>query len=60
LGAALAAYHLYLGKPRAHTVLDGMSGSLLGPEFGEEEIEDLLRAAGARNHVLDEQAMQSA
>jgi carbamoyltransferase len=58
LGAALAAYHLYLDKPRTqHNGLDGMSGSLLGPEFAQEEIEGRLRAAGARYHVLDEQAV---
>jgi carbamoyltransferase len=55
LGAALAAYHLYLDKPRLpHNSLDGMSGSLLGPEFTQAEIEGRLRAAGARYEVLDE------
>ncbi|MFL4984559.1 MAG: carbamoyltransferase [Xanthobacteraceae bacterium] len=55
LGAALAAYHLYLDKPRlSHNSLDGMSGSLLGPEFAQEEIEGRLRAAGARYEVLAE------
>jgi carbamoyltransferase len=58
LGAALAAYHLYFDQPRAqHNTLDGMSGSLLGPEFGQEEIEGRLRAAGARYEVLGEEAM---
>jgi carbamoyltransferase len=58
LGAALAAFHLYLDKPRAqHNGLDGMMGSLLGPEFAQEEIEGRLRAGGARYHVLDEQAI---
>jgi len=54
LGAALAAYHLYLDKPRRqHKGIDGMAGSLLGPEYGQEEIEGRLRAAGARYDVLD-------
>ncbi|MFL5031094.1 MAG: carbamoyltransferase [Xanthobacteraceae bacterium] len=58
LGAALAAYHLYLDKPRlSHNSLDGMSGSLLGPEFAQEEIEGRLRAAGARYEVLAEDAI---
>ena len=55
VGAALAAYHHHLGKPRnGHNSLngsngvDGMSGSLLGPAFDQEEIEDRLHAAGAR------------
>jgi carbamoyltransferase len=58
LGAALAAYHLYLQNPRArHNGIDGMAGSLLGPEFSQDEIESRLRAAGARYHVLDEKAI---
>jgi carbamoyltransferase len=55
LGAALAAYHLYLDQPRVrHNGLDGMAGSLLGPEFSQDEIEGRLHAAGARYHVVDE------
>jgi carbamoyltransferase len=58
LGAALAAYHLYLDKPRLpHNSLDGMSGSLLGPEFAQGEIEGRLRAAGARYEVLADDAI---
>ncbi|MFL5071831.1 MAG: carbamoyltransferase [Xanthobacteraceae bacterium] len=58
LGAALAAYHLYLDQPRlSHNSLDGMSGSLLGPEFAQGEIEGRLRAAGARYEVLAEDAI---
>jgi carbamoyltransferase len=58
LGAALAAYHLYFNQPRMpHHALDGMSGSLLGPEFDQEEIEDRLHAAGALFEVLDEEAL---
>ena len=58
LGAALAAYHLYLDKPRlSHNSLDGMSGSLLGPEFAQGEIEGRLRAAGARYEVLPDDAI---
>jgi carbamoyltransferase len=61
LGAALAAYHLYLDKPRVqHKGLDGMSGSLLGPEFAPEEIEGRLRAAGARYQVLDDESLVDA
>jgi carbamoyltransferase len=55
VGAALAAYHLYLDRPRRpHNGLDGMSGSLLGPEFSQEEIEGRLRAAGARYQVMND------
>jgi len=58
LGAALAAYHLYAGKPRAvANTLDGMSGGYLGPQFNQAEIESRLAAAGARYQTLDEHAM---
>jgi carbamoyltransferase len=38
LGAALAAWHICLGKQRITKAADGMNGSLLGPEFNESEI----------------------
>ena len=67
VGAALAAYHLYLGKPRnghnslnGSNGLDGMSGSLLGPAFDQEEIEERLHAAGARYEALEEDALIAA
>lgn len=62
VGAALAAYHLYLDKPRRlpSSELDGMAGSYLGPEFNQDEIEARLRAAGGRYEVLDEGAMINA
>jgi carbamoyltransferase len=48
LGAALAAYHLEQGGPRqASNEMDGMSGSYLGPSFGDAEIRQRLKAAGA-------------
>jgi carbamoyltransferase len=55
VGAALAAYHLYLDQPRRpHNGLDGMSGSLLGPEFSQAEIEGRLRAVGARYEIMND------
>ena len=40
LGAALAAYFVHLNKPRVLPgVLDSMSGSYLGPEFAQSDIE---------------------
>ena len=61
VGAAFAAYHLYLGKPRRLPEgLDGMSGGYLGPEFGQDEIEGRLRAAGARFDVLKEDELLDA
>jgi carbamoyltransferase len=48
LGAALAAYHLELDRPRhLSNEMDGMSGSYLGPSFDEDEIRECLTAAGA-------------
>lgn len=55
LGAALAAYHEHLDKPRKVTKgFDAMEGSYLGPEFSNKEIEDRLTAAGANYRVLTE------
>jgi carbamoyltransferase len=53
LGAALAANYLYKGAPRAKANgRDAMSGSYLGPSFRQEDIEQRLKAAGARYRVL--------
>ncbi|RTE94724.1 carbamoyltransferase [Bradyrhizobium sp. LVM 105] len=57
VGAALAAYHQFRQQPRDVAVGDGMSGAFLGPEFSQEEIEQRLRATGARFDVLSEDAM---
>lgn len=53
LGAALAAYHVHLGRPRAvSSGGDAMKGSYLGPGFSEAEIEQRLSAAGAAFETL--------
>jgi carbamoyltransferase len=55
LGAALAAYHLYLNKPRLPlNALDGMSGGYLGPGYSQTEIERRLAACGAVFDVMNE------
>jgi len=55
LGAALAAYHTYLNRPRLPLVgLDAMEGSYLGPRFPQTEIERRLTAAGAVFEVMSE------
>lgn len=56
-GAALAAWHMELGRPRVVSGGDGMAGSYLGPQFAQAEIERRLAAMGARFAVLDEGAM---
>jgi carbamoyltransferase len=53
LGAALAAWHEHLGKPRTlNEDADAMRGAYLGPAFTSSDIEDRLRACGARFTVL--------
>lgn len=44
LGAALAYWHLHLGKERKVSETDSQKGSLLGPSFKNEEIEEFLNA----------------
>ena len=58
LGAALCAYHLHAEKPRLErNVADSMNGSYLGPSFTQADIEQRLRAAGARFHTVTEPIM---
>ncbi len=53
VGAALVAHHLYKrGARLLDGALDGMSGSYLGPSYGQSEIESRLQAAGARFEVV--------
>jgi carbamoyltransferase len=64
LGAALAGFHLYAGGvglgSRPVSGSDGMQGALLGPEFAQHEIEQRLRAVGARFAVMAEEALLDA
>lgn len=60
LGAALAAYHLTLGRPRTVVGGDAMKGAYLGPEFSQEEIETRLTAVGARYRRLDDPTLLTA
>ena len=67
IGAALGAYHLVnANEPRrtvpalsSSTELDGMSGSFLGPEYSQSEIETRLNALGARFRVLSDEELVS-
>ena len=48
LGAALAVHHLHLKRGRrADGITDSMQGSLLGPQFSDDDIEQRLCSAGA-------------
>ena len=53
IGAALAAYHIELGQPRASRASgDGMSGAYLGPAFEDADSAGRLDAMGARYEML--------
>jgi carbamoyltransferase len=56
LGAALAAYYQYKNAPRT-SGHDRMHGAYLGPEFSQLEIEQRLRAAGARFSVFSDDCL---
>lgn len=58
LGAALVGYYLQKDAPRiTNSRGDSMSGSYLGPEFSQKEIELSLTKIGARYKVLTEEQM---
>jgi carbamoyltransferase len=58
LGAAQAAYHMDVGRPRARpTGLDGMTGAYLGPAYNQDEIESRLTAVGGRFETLPESVL---
>ncbi len=47
IGAALAAWHIFLGNERVPQVMDSQSGSYLGPSYSEDEIAHWLDSIGA-------------
>lgn len=57
VGAALAVYHMHAGHERVVDPADGMSGAYLGPAFEQADVEQRLRASGARFEVLDDDAL---
>ncbi|MFB3904436.1 MAG: carbamoyltransferase [Acidobacteriota bacterium] len=55
VGAALAVYHRFLGRPReADPSGDGMQGTYLGPGFEKEAVRRVLDASGAQYQELPE------
>jgi carbamoyltransferase len=52
LGAALALWHLDMGKERKESSTDNMNCSYLGPEYSNEEIEHILKEIGANFRSL--------
>jgi carbamoyltransferase len=57
IGAALAAWHDELGKPREVVTPDSMRGSYLGPIYSQEQISEALTSCGARFDVTSETEM---
>jgi len=58
LGVALLVYHRYFGGDRRNgSDRDSMQGALLGPDFGEEEIERFLRHRQAPYRHLDRDSL---
>jgi len=55
LGAALAFWHKELNKERKISKTDNMQGSYLGPEYSQNQIEDMLNNLGAKFEVIDEE-----
>ena len=47
IGAALAVWHEYEGRPRTVAACDSMRGAYLGPCYGDEEIRAFLDSVGA-------------
>ncbi len=52
LGAALALWHIELGKKRLINSNDDMKGSYLGTEFSQDEIENELKSIGAHFETI--------
>jgi carbamoyltransferase len=57
IGAAMAAYFQFVGKPRAAPRGDAMDGAYLGPSFAQDEIEHALAQAGAVFATLTDDAL---
>jgi carbamoyltransferase len=55
LGVALLIWHHLLAQPRRVSVGDAQSGSLLGPQFREQEITCFLDESGARYNIFEKE-----
>jgi carbamoyltransferase len=60
LGAALAAWHGHLGRPRAPGPGDAMRGALLGPTWDDDAIDEAIGRLGAVAHAPGEAALLAA
>lgn len=57
VGAALAVAHMMLDQPRVVKPQDGMSGSYLGPEYSQVDIEERLKNVGAVFETVSDDEM---
>ncbi len=57
LGAALSVWHQFLDKDRTPNPADGMQGSLLGPQFSDDEVEAYLNRIEAPYQRLSDEAL---
>ena len=61
VGAGLAVWHMYQGRPRASGLgprLDSQRGSYLGPEYSRDEVESYIRSQSAPYSIVaDEQLL---
>lgn len=55
LGAALALWHIGMGKPRTPVPDDSMQGAYLGPAYGDDEIKKQLRPFHAPYHAMEDE-----
>lgn len=53
LGAALFAWYQLLGNERKVSGTDLQKGSLLGPQYSTQQTQQILDAAGAKYHVIE-------
>ncbi len=61
VGAALYVWHQLLDKPRTVQPVDSMSGSLLGPQYSDDDINFFLDGRGARyTHYTDDRSLNDA
>ncbi len=56
LGAALYTWHQILGNPRVATGQDSQRGSLLGPEFSDNETRAFLDQTGATYEFIEDES----
>ena len=57
LGAALAIWHIYLGRSRNERLPDAMSGSYLGPSFSDKQVRNMVRNLHAVGKYLDDKEL---